>query len=86
MSEDANDVRGLDALVGEWSMEAVFRFDPPVTGRGCVSFEWLSEDSFLVQRWEVEHRDAPDGIAIIGRTEDIASITSTRAASRGCTR
>lgn len=66
MSEDANDVRGLDALVGEWSMEAVFPFDPPVTGRGRVSFEWLSEDSFLVQRWEVEHRDASDGIAIIG--------------------
>ena len=66
MSEDANDVRGLDALAGEWSMEAVFPFDPPVTGRGRVSFEWLSEGSFLVQRWEVEHRDAPDGIAIIG--------------------
>lgn len=64
MSEDANDVRGLDALVGEWSMEAVFPFDPPVTGRGRVSFEWLSEGSFLVQRWEVEHHDAPDGIGL----------------------
>ena len=62
MSEDANDVRSLDALVGEWSMEAVFPLDPPVTGRGRVSFEWLSEDSFLVQRWEVEHRNASDGI------------------------
>jgi hypothetical protein len=66
MSEDANVVQGLDALVGEWSMEAVFLFDPPATGRGRVSFEWLSEGSFLVQRWEVEHRDAPDGIVIIG--------------------
>ena len=37
MSEDANEVRGLDALVGEWSMEAVFLFDPPVTGQGRVS-------------------------------------------------
>ena len=53
----------LEALVGEWSMEAIFPFDPPVTGRGRVSFEWLSEGSFLIQRWEVEH---PDGIAIIG--------------------
>ena len=35
MSEDANDVRGLDALAGEWSMEAVFPFAPPVTGRGA---------------------------------------------------
>jgi hypothetical protein len=35
MSEDANDVRGLDALVGERSMEAVFPFAPLVTGRGA---------------------------------------------------
>ncbi len=36
----------------------VFPFDPPVTGRGRISFEWLSEGSFLVQRWEVEHHDS----------------------------
>lgn len=31
----------------------------------CV-FEWLQGERFLIQRWEVDHPDAPDGIAIIG--------------------
>jgi hypothetical protein len=89
MSEDANDVRGLDALAGEWSMEAVFPFDPPVTGRGRVSFEWLSEGSFLVQRGRSSTATPPTASRSLARkvrTEDIASITSTRAASRVCTR
>lgn len=68
MTDDgANGDRGLDALVGEWSMEVAFPSNPPVVMRGGhVSFEWLSGGPFLVQRWEVEHPDAPDGIAIIG--------------------
>jgi len=29
-------------------------------------FEWMAAAQFLIQRWEVPHPDAPDGIAIIG--------------------
>ena len=29
-------------------------------------FEWLPNRQFVVQRWEVPHPAAPDGIAIIG--------------------
>ena len=29
-------------------------------------FEWLTGQQFVVQRWEVPHPAAPDGIAIIG--------------------
>lgn len=62
----ANGDRGLDTLVGEWEMEVEIPLDPPVVMRGGrVSFEWLSGGPFLVQKWEVEHPDAPDGIAII---------------------
>ena len=38
----ANGDTNLEALVGEWSMEATFPFDPPIAGRGRVSFERLS--------------------------------------------
>jgi hypothetical protein len=37
----ANGDTNLEALVGEWSMEATFPFDPPIAGRGRVSFERL---------------------------------------------
>jgi hypothetical protein len=38
----ANGDTNLEALIGEWSMEAIFPFDPPIVGRGRVSFERLS--------------------------------------------
>jgi hypothetical protein len=56
----------LQALVGEWDVVASFPFDPPVAVAGRTGFEWLDGGFFLVQRWKVEHPDAPDGIAVIG--------------------
>jgi hypothetical protein len=56
----------LNALVGEWDTEVSLPGDPPSTVRGRVAFEWLAGGSFLVQRWEVDHPDFPDGIAVIG--------------------
>jgi hypothetical protein len=47
----------LDVFVGEWKMESPF---------SAGVFEWLPGERFLIQRWAVEHPDAPDGIAIIG--------------------
>jgi hypothetical protein len=56
----------LNALVGEWAIEGTGPSDSPLTVRGRAAFEWLTEGSFLVERWEVAHPDFPDGIAIIG--------------------
>jgi hypothetical protein len=56
----------LDAFIGEWSMEAQFSGGPPTGPLGRTVFEWLPGRRFLVQRWEVPHPAAPDGIAIIG--------------------
>jgi len=47
-------------------MEAAFPDAPPGDVRGRVVFEWMPGEQFLVERWEVPHPDAPDGIAIIG--------------------
>ena len=55
----------LDVLVGEWRMAASFA--PGADGpRARTTFEWLPGRRFLIQRWEVDHPDAPDGIAVIG--------------------
>lgn len=61
----------LEPLIGEWRMEAVFPSTSPIDtseaqGAARTVFEWLPERQFVVQRWEVPHPAAPDGIAIIG--------------------
>src|SRR3712207_7056819 len=34
-----------------------------------TSFEWMSGGRFLLQRWEIPHPAAPDGLAVIGWDE-----------------
>jgi hypothetical protein len=60
-------LEALEPLVGEWSILAAFDEAPPVDIGARVTFEWLpGGKAFLIQRWEVPVREAPDGIAIIG--------------------
>jgi hypothetical protein len=60
------ELRALDVFVGEWDMTSSFAPDPALAPRSRTTFEWLSGRQFLVQRWEVDAPEAPDGIAIIG--------------------
>src|SRR5438067_11398801 len=76
----------LDAFVGEWSMEAVFPNASPGEARARTTFEWLPGRRFLIQRWEVDHPDAPDGIAIIGFDADRATLLQHYFDSRGVAR
>jgi hypothetical protein len=59
----------LNTLVGEWSMGVPFNPDQQIVEGGRVTFKWLTEGSFLIQRWEIEFEYAPDGIAVIGPDE-----------------
>jgi hypothetical protein len=56
----------LDALIGEWTMEAGPPGGPQWPGEARVSFEWLTGGAFVIQRWSIDLPEAPDGIAIIG--------------------
>jgi hypothetical protein len=40
--------------------------DPATGPRARTTFEWLTGKRLLIQRWEVDLAEAPDGIAIIG--------------------
>lgn len=62
-------LEALEPLIGEWELQPRFSFPVPEGVTGRVVFEWMSGRRFLVERWEVSHPDAPDGIAIIGRDE-----------------
>jgi hypothetical protein len=64
-------MESLEPLIGEWRMEAVFPSSSPTAGAEAhgvtrTVFEWMPGRQFLIQRWEVAHPAAPDGIAIIG--------------------
>jgi hypothetical protein len=76
----------LDAFVGEWSMSTSFSPTGADAPRARTTFEWLPGRQFLIQRWEVEHPDAPDGIAIIGFDADKATLLQHYFDSRGIAR
>jgi hypothetical protein len=73
----------LDALVGEWALEAGPPGGPPWPGEGRFRFEWLEGRTFLIERWTIELPEAPDGIAIIGATGGSGALRQHYFDSRG---
>jgi hypothetical protein len=63
----------LDALVGEWKMEAGPPDGDSWPGEARISFEWLEGRTWMIQRWSIEMPEAPDGIAILGAKDAPAS-------------
>lgn len=76
----------LDIFVGEWNMSSSFVPDRANAPRASTTFEWLPGKQFLIQRWEVEHPDAPDGIAIIGFGAEKEALLQHYFDSRGTAR
>jgi hypothetical protein len=82
----SGEVERLEAFVGTWSVAADFPGAPPSDLRGETTFEWLAGERFLIQRWEVPHPDAPDGIAVIGFDEIRETLLQHYFDSRGVAR
>jgi hypothetical protein len=60
----ADDSSALEQLIGGWDVEAASpRGDWSGTGR--TTFEWLLGRAFVLQRAEVDHPDAPDGLMVL---------------------
>ena len=76
----------LKPFIGRWRMTPSFVTDAGDTTNAHTSFEWLVGRRFLIQRWEVEHPDAPDGIAIIGLGFDETAYRQHYFDSRGVER
>jgi hypothetical protein len=89
---DLNDARSsqtlasLDVFVGEWSMSSSLTPAGGDAPRARTTFEWLRGKQFLIQRWEVEHPDAPDGVAIIGYDSERSALVQHYFDSRGTAR
>jgi hypothetical protein len=61
-------VADLAPLIGTWRMDVEFpdgRQGPPRDMGARTVFEYGPGSQFLIQRWQVPHPEAPDGIAII---------------------
>lgn len=59
-------LRELDALIGEWSLEATGADGQRWPGDARTTFEWHDSGCHVVQRVTVEMPEAPDGVSIIG--------------------
>jgi hypothetical protein len=63
----------LEPLIGEWSLAMVMPGEdtpdelPDAGAR--VTFEWMGDRAFLLERWSVPVPEAPNGLAIIGWDE-----------------
>jgi hypothetical protein len=65
VTADLPDAGELEPLVGSWTVEAQFPEPGPGVVRGRVTFEWLLERRFVLQRSETDHPDAPDSSSIL---------------------
>jgi hypothetical protein len=68
MSESTNKAvrERLEALVGEWTIQAGPPGRPRWPGAAQATFEWFEGAPLVIQRWHVDMPEAPDGIAVIG--------------------
>jgi hypothetical protein len=60
----------LGVLAGEWETEAWLPYGPAAVVRGLTTFEWLAGQHYLIQRFWADHRQAPNGLAMIGASAD----------------
>ncbi len=69
MSKAAKKNPSLEAysiLIGKWKTRGSHPLLPNIILKGQTTFEWLEKGAFLVMRNHIDHKDFPDGIAIIG--------------------
>jgi hypothetical protein len=84
---DNNDpLSALNILIGEWSTEANILGDPAPGSIGSTVFEGTLNRKFVTQRGTVEHPDAPDVFALIGRNATGDGFTQHYFDSRGIVR
>jgi hypothetical protein len=81
MRDDMHPLERLEAFEGTWVLKAPF----PDAPEGRVTFEWMMDGRFLIQRWDVDP-PIPSGLAIIGLDETQNSFRQYYFDSRGVAR
>lgn len=60
----------LDALVGEWTLQAGPPGGPPWPEEARAMLEWMKGRRFLVQRQTIDVPEFPDGVMVIGAGDE----------------
>jgi hypothetical protein len=76
----------LEPFIGEWSLDASFPGAPPTGPLGRTAFEWTLGGQYLIQRLEVPHPAAPDGLCVIGFDLETGNYVQHYFDSRGVAR
>ena len=77
---------GLEAFIGEWSIEVSLPGAPAGDIGARATFEWMPGETFLLERWQVPVPEAPDGLAVIGYDEGRGTLLQHYFDSRGVAR
>jgi hypothetical protein len=78
-------LEALEVFVGEWELEASFDLDPAF-GPARASFEWALDRTFVLQRSQVPHPEAPDALSVIAADPRSGAYTMHYFDSRGVVR
>jgi hypothetical protein len=77
----------LEPLVGAWTIEVQFPGREPVSAEGArLTFEWILDRHFLLQRSTVPDTAVPDGLCVIALDEERDSFTQHYFDARGVVR
>ena len=61
-----NALKKMEALVGEWTLEAIGPGGEPWPGEGRATIEWHASGAHLLKRTAIDVPEAPSEVSIIG--------------------
>ena len=61
-----NALKKMEALVGEWTLEAIGPGGEPWPGEGRATIEWYASGAHLLKRSAIDVPEAPSEVSIIG--------------------
>jgi hypothetical protein len=76
------DTQQLERFIGTWELSV----DLPRATGGRATFEWALDGSYLIQRNEIWHPEAPDSLIVVASDEAAGRYTQHYFDSRGVAR
>jgi hypothetical protein len=73
-------------LVGTWKTTGTHPMVPGVTFHGRTSFDWHESGAFLIMHSEIEEKEIPSGVAIIGSDDNAGTFHMIYFDERGISR
>lgn len=79
-------LRAFEVLIGEWRTTGTHPLIPGVVFHGRTSFSWHEGGAFLLVRSEIDEKEIPNGVAIIGSDDAAGAYVMVYFDDRGVSR